>query len=199
MTLDDDLVEVAGLLRVQAAEPEVVEDEQVRREQRADDALGGVVGPGLVDHPKHVVAAEEEGLEAGAAGAVSQGAGEDGLADADGSEEEHVLALLEKRKAEEITHAVAVEGDRRVPVEVLEGVRLREAGAVEAVREVLVLPPVDLVLKRELKEVEGSEPGLGRLGGPVGQDGDEPRELEPLEHGLERGFDIVHGQPPWGC
>jgi group II intron reverse transcriptase/maturase len=45
VTLDDDLVEVAGLLGVEAPEPEVVDDEQIRREQGADHALSGVVGP----------------------------------------------------------------------------------------------------------------------------------------------------------
>jgi hypothetical protein len=47
----------------------------------------------------------------------------------------------------------------------LEGVRLGEACTVEAVREVLVLPSVDLVLEGKLEEVEGSEPGLRGVGG----------------------------------
>ena len=46
--LDDDLVGVAGLPGVEAAQAEVIDDEQVRREDAAQDPLGGVVGAGLV-------------------------------------------------------------------------------------------------------------------------------------------------------
>jgi hypothetical protein len=40
-----------------------------------------------------------------------------------------------------------VEGDRSIPVEVLEGILLLEACAIEAIAEVLTLAPVDLVLR----------------------------------------------------
>ena len=121
----------------------------------------------------------------GAAGAVAEGAGEKGLPHADGAEEDDVLAALEEGEAEEITDAVAVESDRRVPVEVFEGLCLFEAGAVEAVGEILVLAPIDFVLQDELEEIERAEARLLSVGDPVRQDGDDARELEPLEDGFE--------------
>ena len=46
VALDDDLVEVAGLLGIEPAEPEVVDDEQVGSEEAPEDPLRGVVGAG---------------------------------------------------------------------------------------------------------------------------------------------------------
>jgi hypothetical protein len=50
---------------------------------------------------------------------------------------------------EEAPDPVAIEGDGGIPVEVFEGVRLLEAGAVEAGGKVLVLAAIDLVLEGE--------------------------------------------------
>jgi hypothetical protein len=119
---------------------------------------------------------------------VAEGAGEEGLANADGPEEEHILVTFEEAEAEEISDAVAVEGDGGVPVEVLEGMGLLEAGAVEAGGEVFVLPAVDLVLEGKLEEVEGSEGGLLSIGDPVRESGRHAGELEALENGAKRRF-----------
>jgi len=45
--LDEDIVEVAGLLRGELAQAEVVQDEQVRRQPGAQLPLEGVIGAGL--------------------------------------------------------------------------------------------------------------------------------------------------------
>ena len=139
MALDDDLVEVTGLLGVEAPQTKIVNDEQIRREQGTDHLLGGVIGPGLMDHLEQVVGTEEEHAVACSAGSVTEGASEEGLADTDGSEEEDVFVAVQEAEDKEITDAVTVEGDGRVEVEVLEGVRLVEACTVEAVREILVV------------------------------------------------------------
>ena len=129
---------------------------------------------------------------------MAEGAGEEGLAHADGAEEDHILLALEEAEREEILHALAVEGDRRVPVEALEGLLLLEAGAGEAEREVLLVPAVDLVLEHELQEVELSELRLAGVGHSVGQRRQQARELEALHHGLERGADLHRGWSPSG-
>jgi hypothetical protein len=195
--LDDNLVEVAGLLRVEAAESKVINDEQIRGEKATDHALGGVIGPGLVDEPEERIAAEEQHPASGPAGAVSEGTGKEGLSDADGSEEEDVLVALEETEAEEIADPVPVEGDGGVPVEVLKGVGLLEAGPVEAGGEALVLSAVDLVLEGELQEVEGTEGGLLGIGGPIRKGGEHSGELQTLEHGFQGRFDFSHGPSPW--
>ncbi len=48
MTLEDHLVEVARLLRGQPAQTEVVDDQQVRRQESPDRLLYRVIGAGLV-------------------------------------------------------------------------------------------------------------------------------------------------------
>ncbi len=69
---------------------------------------------------------------AGAAGGVAEGAGQEGLADADGAEEDDVFVAFDEAETEEVADAVAIEGDRRIPVEALERLLLLEAGALEA-------------------------------------------------------------------
>jgi hypothetical protein len=197
MALDDDLVEVAGLLGVEAAKSKVINDEQIRGEKASEHALRGVIGPGLVDELEERIAAEEEHTASGSAGAVSEGTGEEGLADADGPEEEDVLVALEEAEAEEIADPVPVEGDGGIPVEVLKGVGLLEAGTVETSGEVLVLPAVNLVLEGELQEAEGAEGGLLGIGGPIRKGGEHSGELEALEHGFQGRFDLSHGPSPW--
>jgi hypothetical protein len=49
VALDEDIVEVARLLRGELAEAEVVEDEQIRCEPRAQLALEGVIRAGLAE------------------------------------------------------------------------------------------------------------------------------------------------------
>lgn len=43
VTLDDDLIEVAGLLGAETTEPEVVDDQEVRSQETPEHLLGGVV------------------------------------------------------------------------------------------------------------------------------------------------------------
>jgi len=200
VALEDHLVEVARLLRAQAAQAEVVEDEQIGGEQPAEDLLGRVVGARLVQGLEHAVGAEEEHVAAGPAGGVAQRAGEEGLAHAHGPEEDHVLLALEEAEGEEVLDPVAVEGDGGVPVEALEGLLLLEAGPGQAQGEVLVVAAVDLVLEDELEEVELRELRLPGVGDAVGERRQQARELQALEHGLERLADLGrHGsRSPFG-
>jgi hypothetical protein len=65
MALDDDFVEVAGLLGIEPPESEVIDDEEVGSEQATEHTLGGVIGPGLVDQLEEGIAPEEEDPTAG--------------------------------------------------------------------------------------------------------------------------------------
>ena len=58
---------------------------------------------------------------AGAAGTVPEGAGEEGLPHADGTAEDDVLLLGQPVQAEELADAGAIEADRAVPHDLLEG------------------------------------------------------------------------------
>lgn len=169
MSLEDDLVEVAGLLGVEAAQGEVVDDEDVGREQTAEDLLGGVIGTRLVEFAQEVIGAQEQDIATGAAGGVAERTGEKRLADTDGAKEDDILLALDEAKAEEVADTIAVKGDGGVPVETLQGLLLLETGTFESQGEVLVVAPVDLVLEDEFQEVELSEFRLLRVGDAIGQ------------------------------
>jgi hypothetical protein len=97
---EDDLVEIAGLLGVETAQAEVVDDEDVGGEQATQHFLGGVIGAGLMEALEEVIGAQEADLVAGTTGSVSQGAGEEGFADADGAQEDDVLVTFDKAERE---------------------------------------------------------------------------------------------------
>lgn len=63
VTLDDDLIEVAGLLGAETTKPEVVDDQEVRSRETPEHPLGGVFRPGLVDELEEGVTSEEERTE----------------------------------------------------------------------------------------------------------------------------------------
>jgi hypothetical protein len=71
---------------------------------------------------------------AGATGSVAECTGEEGLSHADRAEEDDILAAFDEAEAEELLDAVSVEGDGGIPVEVLEGLVLLEAGSGESRR-----------------------------------------------------------------
>jgi len=198
MPFEDDFVEVIRLLGVETAQGEVIDDEDVGREQAAEDLVGGVVGPRLVQILQEVVGPQEEDVAPGPACRVAERASEKGLPDTDGTEEDDVLLTLDEAEAEEVADAIAVEGDGRVPVEAFQGLLLLEAGAVEAQREIRVIPPVDLVLEDELEEVELSELRLLRVGDPIRQRREHARELQALEHRLEGLGDFHLARSPFG-
>lgn len=53
MALDDDLVEVAGLLGIEAPQSEIIDDQEVWCQQAAQDPFGGVVAVGsALDTPR---------------------------------------------------------------------------------------------------------------------------------------------------
>ena len=86
MAHNDHLVEIARLLRGEPAQPKVVDDQKVGGEEAPEDAVGGVVGAGLVNPIEEVVTPEEEHALAGAIRGVPEGGGERGLAYARGAE-----------------------------------------------------------------------------------------------------------------
>ena len=197
MALENDLVEIPGLLGGEAAQAEVIDDQQRRREQAAQHGLAGVVGARLVELSPHLVGAHEEHALAGPAGGVAEGGGQEGFTHAHGAEQEDVLAALEEAQAEELLDAIAIEGDRGLPVEVFEGLLLLEAGAGEAEGEVFVIAAIDLVLEHELEEVELREFCLLCVRDPIGERGEQSREFQALHHAPQRRVDL-HGVSPGG-
>jgi hypothetical protein len=136
VSFDDDLVEIAGLLRVEPAESEVIDDEEVGRQQAAEEPLGRVIGTGLMDLLQQIITAKEEDAVPGTTGTVPEGTGEGRLADADRPEEDDVFPPVEKLEREELADTLTVKGDRHIPVKLLEGLLVGKAGAGEPRTEV---------------------------------------------------------------
>jgi hypothetical protein len=167
VAFEDDLVEIAGLLGVEAAQAEVVDDEDVGGKEATQDLLGRMIGAGLVEALEEVIGAHEANLVTGATGGVSERTSKECLSDSDGSEEDGVLVAFDEAEGEEIADAVAVEGDRSVPVEALEGVLLVEAGLGEADAEILVIAAIDFVLEQKLEQIELAELLFAGIGDAV--------------------------------
>lgn len=185
MSFENDFVEIAGLLGIETAQAEIVDDEHVGGEQAAQYLLGGVIGPRLMKSLQEVIGAEESHFVAGATGRMSERTGEEGLPDADRAEKDHVLVPFDKPEREEIADTVTVEGDWRVPVETFERVLFVEAGLRESNAEVLVVAPVDLVLQEELEEIEFGDFLFSCIGDAVRERRHDPGQFQTLEDGLE--------------
>ena len=60
MPLKDDFVEVAGLLGVEAAKGEIVDDQEIGGEQATEDLVGGVIGTGLVEVVEEAIGTQKQ-------------------------------------------------------------------------------------------------------------------------------------------
>ena len=129
---DDDLVDVTRAASGEPSEGEVIDDEQVGREVAPQGLAGRVVGAGLQELGEQRIGATAEHLRAGAARRMAQGFGQVRLPHADRAHEDHGFVPVEEAEAEQVPDTVAVEGDRGVPVEALEGGGFGEARLVEA-------------------------------------------------------------------
>lgn len=79
-----------------------------------------VVGARLVQFLEHDVATQKQNVVASTTGGVAKRRGNKRLANADGAQEQHVLVAFDKAEPKQVTHAIAVEGDGRIPVEAFE-------------------------------------------------------------------------------
>ncbi len=174
MTLDDDLVDVARLSRIKPAKPEVINDQQIGCKETPQGLFVRVITAGLTKFLEHLVGPDEEHTAPSPASGVPEGGSQKSLPDADRTEEEGVLSTLEKSETEEIAHLVAIEGDFRIPIEPFKGLFLCKAGSLQTQLEVVLIPPVNLVLKDQLQEVLGRQFGLFRVGHPIWQGRQDP-------------------------
>lgn len=190
VALDDERVEVLGLLWRQAMQPEVIEDEKVWSQVAAEDSFEAVVGTSLAEFAEQEVGAAEEDGVSGPGGRGTEGLGKEGLAHADGSDEEDVLLALEELEGEELVEVAPVDLDGCAPVEALQGDALLEAGTEETPFQCQVVSALDLIGEDEGEEgrvIELLGPGQG---GAVRKRRDRLTELAPAEQRDEVGFEV---------
>ncbi len=100
MAVEDEFVEVSGLLGSEPVQSEVFEDEQVGGQERPKGADCRVIDSGLGQGLEEIVDVDEADSMSGADGQVAQGLSQETLADARGSYQRHVLVLVEKLQGE---------------------------------------------------------------------------------------------------
>ena len=117
MPLDGDLVEVAGRDGVEGVEGEVVDDEQVDGDEPAQLVGVAVVQPCALEPFEQPIGAFGVDAPPAAAGDVTEGVGEVGLADPDGPEDERAVVVLDEAEGDELVEDGVVVGDGVVVVE----------------------------------------------------------------------------------
>ena len=152
MPIEDEVVEVGGLLCSEPMQPEVVQDEQIGREEGPEGAVDRVVHSGLCHGLAEVVGVDEADDASGADGGVAECLSEEALADAGGADEQDMFVLVQELQREDGVQQAAVHGDGRGPVEVLQSAGLLEASTVEPDLDTPVLTSADLVGEDDLQE-----------------------------------------------
>ena len=82
MPADDQFVKIGRLLAGEAMQPQIIHDEQVRREERPEDPVHRVVYRCLYHGPEEVVGMDEAHGMSRPYGGIAQGLGEEALAHA---------------------------------------------------------------------------------------------------------------------
>ncbi len=150
--VDDQLVEVGGLLGGEAVETQVLQYEQVGSEEGAEGLVGGVVGPGLFHGLEEVAGADEADGVPGSDGGVAQGLGQEALADAGGTRQQDVFAPVQGFPGEGGVQQASVQGDVGGPAEVLQAADFLGDGPVQAGLDAAVVAAVDLVGEDDFQE-----------------------------------------------
>lgn len=132
VALDDQRVEVLGLLLGQAVESEVIQYQKVRGQVAAEDGLEAEVSTALAEFAQEQVGSAEENRVVCPGGGCAESLSQEGLADADRSDEQDVLLALKEVQGEGFVEMATVELDWRGPVEVLEPDLLLQAGGQES-------------------------------------------------------------------
>ena len=101
MPIEDEFVQIGGLLGSQAMEAQVIEDEQVGGQEGPEGAVCRVVHSGLGQGLEEVISMAEAHGMSGSDGGVAQGLGEEALADTGGAHQQDVLVPVEKLQGED--------------------------------------------------------------------------------------------------
>ena len=116
---------------------------------------------------------------------LAQALGQEALADAGGTHQEDVFALVQEFQGEGGVQEPSVQGDAGGPVEVLQAADFLEAGPVQAGLDAAVVAAVHLVGEDDLQEGSVVQLLPSGQGDAFGQGGGHGPQLEALEQGRE--------------
>ena len=111
MAVEDEFIQVGGLLGGEPVQPQVIEDEQVWRQEGPEDAVHRVVHPGLGHGFEEVISVAEAHGVSGADSGIAESLSEEALPHAGWSHQQHVLVLVQKLGREYGVQQTAVQGN----------------------------------------------------------------------------------------
>src|SRR5579859_1489118 len=109
MPLNDQVVQVFTLLSTETMEREIIQDEQVRRQVAAEDALVGVVAACLAKVFEEPIGTGEHDAVAGSDGGGAERLDQEGFADADRTNQDDVLLALQELEGEDVLELLTID------------------------------------------------------------------------------------------
>ena len=179
------LEEDVGLLGAEVEVAHLVDHEEVDLHQSIDQLAGGVVGEAAVHLVEELLGLDEEAAVAGLQGPQQDRAGEAGLADAGGADEDEVLGAREEVERGELEDRGLADAGLELPRVGLERPPLGQARTVDTVLEEADLLALVLLAQQTREEVGVARSlGLG-VGELAPEDRPDPRELQAREQLIE--------------
>src|SRR5262245_10638024 len=179
--------EVSAILRGEGVEAPVVDEQDVDAGEPGEQAEVGAVGAGQGELMEEARGATVEGPETFATGLLGEGAADEGLAGAGGTDDQEILMLLDPAAGGELPHEGFVQlAPGRIVDRFHAGVRELELRLLQRAGEPLVFAGAPLGLDEQaeaLVEGQGSEIRLALLVGPGGGHRAEFEGVELLERG----------------
>src|SRR5579862_3571952 len=194
--LDEELINVLALLAAHGLEGEVVDDEQVDGAEGGHLGVVRVVESTLSQKRQHLIGAQEVDVVAMTAGEVTESVGDEGLADADGPENDDVPMRLQEAQRTELCEELLVEGDLGRLVEPLERHVGVELGVGDSVGDGGVVAPCDLVGDEQGEDLLERHTLRLREVEPLGQRVEDAAEAQAAQRrGELRGGGLAHCAP----
>ena len=102
MAFGEDLVGVTALGGIHGVQPKIVDHQEVDRDQLAELGLVAAVEAGVLEGLEHLVGTQREHRGAAAAGDVTEGVGEEGLADPDRADDRDMGVGVEEAERDQL-------------------------------------------------------------------------------------------------
>ena len=198
MPLNDQVVQVLALLSGETVQREIIQDEQIRRQVAAEDALLGVVATRLAEIFEQPVGTREHDAVAGSDGGSAERLDQKRLADADGSDQNDVLLALQELEREDVLELVTVDVHGRAPIERVQRDTLLKAGLIEMPFKGLLLAALDLVGEQQRQKGGVIELLGARQRESLGQRGYELTQLQAFEQTQQIRIEAHEGSSPVG-
>lgn len=137
VALPNDLVEIHGLLALERAQPEVVDDHEIGRREAQESTIVRGVGAGRGELREELMRRRVEDGVAGDAGTMAERLREVALADTGLADEADVFLARDERTRGEVEDLRLGDGRIEGEIEILERLGVLEGGAPEADVELL--------------------------------------------------------------